>query len=353
MKRVSSTIIGLLLCALLTSGLFASACSEPSPENSSSAGNSLSASGSPSSGQGSSGSSWSAAAPGSEIRIAYLNAEDFNSDKDAGTGTYGVVADLILTNAIDIMLFCENSPWDARMLGEALSARGISMTHRITTSNTSNPEDDGIFDDEISLWSRFAITDFSQVLRGYYLDPVSNTSVNAPRYILRACVDVGGRSFWFYGGHLKATSTATLADDIKRRRAQAHALENYIKANHNPVTDYIVILGDMNTTERPGDTSEAVPDFDDAGTLGRLTLKSDNPGNTANDFTAVNATHLPMPGGYTWASYTGTWQSLLDHIILSPALYARYVPGSVAILFKGIEPRISDHYPVTLKISLE
>ncbi|MDR2735205.1 MAG: endonuclease/exonuclease/phosphatase family protein [Spirochaetota bacterium] len=295
--------------------------------------------------QGSSSSAFSEAEPGTQITIAVFNAEDFNSDKAARTGTYATVADIIATNAIDVIVFCECEPWDMRMLGAELANRGISMTNRITTSNTSNPDDDDYLHDEVSIWSRFRIVSFSQVLRGYYTDPVSGESVNAPRYFLRACVDVGGRAFWFYGGHLKATSSSTLPQDIKRRRAQARALEELIKASHNPVTEYITILGDMNTTE--------AEEFLDTGTLGYLTLKSDNPANTANDFTPINATYFPMPGGYTWKAYTGTWESLLDHIIISPALMARYIPDSAQILMKGVEPRISDHYPIMLRISLE
>jgi len=280
--------------------------------------------------------------------VAFFNAEDFNSDSLAGTGTWGTVADLVATNGIDILILSETEPYDAPRFSQALSDRGVAMDWRMTTSNTTDPNEDYLLKDEISVWSRFAITGYSQVVRGFYPDPVSGNTVSAPRYIARVNIQVGSRSFWVYGGHLKAADEEI---DRQRRRAQAHALEEYIKSNHSEENDWILVCGDMNTI------TPSI-EFIDAGTIGYLTMKSDNPGNTANDFTAVNLTHLPLPDGYTWRS--PIWpdpkafaDAILDHVILSPALYARYVPGSVRILMKGVSPRISDHYPVMLDLSLE
>ena len=312
-------------------------------------------------------SACSGASPGSALSIAVFNAEDFDyvdgvhaqESVYPASYSYAAAADSIATNAIDVIVFTEIQPYDTGLLAQELAARDISMTYRITTSNTSNPQANGMFDDEISIWSRFEITHFSQILRGSYIDPVSLEFVNAPRYILRACVDVGGLPVWFYGAHLKSTTTATLSSDMKRRRAQAHALEAYIKANHDPVREYIVVLGDMNTT----DPSEFEGEH---STMSCLRMGCIYPYNTANQFTAVNYKYLPITwdgygysgghsGGYTWKSYyTHTpWTGLLDHIILSPALYARYVSGSAAILMKNVTPRTSDHYPVMLKVARE
>jgi endonuclease/exonuclease/phosphatase family metal-dependent hydrolase len=353
----------LTLCiffALLALGIILAVCAAAElPENN----RGPSSRGPSSAGSSDSASSFSAPAPGPYLIIAVLNAEDFHTENQVGlgihtAGTYAAVADLIEANAIDIIVFNECSPWDARQLSDALAARDIAMTYRITSTRTSNPQSDDRFDDEISIFSRFNITHFSQIIRGDYPYPDDGGYYNAPRFILRARVDVGGRPIYFYGAHLKATSASTLETDIKRRRAQAHALETFIKANHTPETDSIVILGDMNTTE--------ASEFTYTGTLGCLMLKCDNPGNTANDFIAVNVKYLPIDwnglgypsghsGGYTWRSYFShnPWTGLLDHIILSPALYARYVPDSVDILLKGVEPRISDHYPILLKIALD
>ncbi len=286
------------------------------------------------------------AIPGPTLRLAFFNVEDFNSS--AGTGTWGTVADIIATNRIDVIVLSESEPYDTGKLDAALKARGVSMTWRMTTSNTTDPNADGIFDDEVSVWSRFAITQFDQVARGFYPDPVSGKTVSAPRFVARVKIQVGSRSLWVYGAHLKADDTES---DRQRRRAQAHALEEYITSMHVEESDWIMIAGDMNTI------TPSV-EFIDAGTIGYLTMKSDNPANIANDFTAVNLAHLPLPDGYTWRS--PSWPSpyafpdaILDHIILSPAMYARYLSDSVTILMKGVTPRISDHYPVMLDVSLD
>lgn len=286
---------------------------------------------------------------GSELRIAAFNAEDFSSNAVTGAGTYATVAAFVATNKIDIIMICESEPYDRDRLTAALDRAGVSMTNRITTSNAWLDDADDIFDDEVSLWSRFPITHFSQVVgKTYCVDPVSLESVSAPRFILRIRVDVGGKDFWFYGAHLKA---ADADSDRKRRRAQAHALEEYIKANHDEKTERIVICGDMNTI------TPSV-EFVTNGTLGYLELKSDDASDTANNFVAVNKTLLPLPDGYTWRS--PSWPSasafadaILDHLILSPALYAKYVPGSVKILLRGATPRISDHFPIMLTVSLQ
>ena len=326
MSRVCVLIVGGLLYCL---GVAACAEAATSPEASSS-------------------SSFSAASAGQTVRIAFFNAEDFKSDVVAGTGTWGTVADIVATNGIDLLVLSETEPYDAPRFSQALAARGVTMTWRMTTSNTTDPNEDNELEDEISVWSRFAITRFDQVVCGSYQDPVSGNTVSAPRYIARVNIQVGSRSLWVYGAHLKAADTES---DRQRRRAQAHALEEYIKSNHAEESEWIVICGDMNTI------TPAI-EFVDAGTIGYLTMKSDNPANTANDFIAVNLVHLPLPGGYTWRS--PSWPSsyafpdaILDHMILSPAMYAGYLPDSVTVLMQGVTPRISDHYPVMLDVSLE
>ena len=60
---------------------------------------------------------------------------------------------------------------------------------------------------------------------------------------------------------------------------------------------------------------------------------------------------------YTWEGWVSSvWtQSALDHLVLSPGAYARYVPDSLRIW--RLDPSVtmlanSDHYPVLLDISL-
>lgn len=282
------------------------------------------------------------------VRIAFFNAEDFNSNKDSGSGTWGKVADIVASHTIDILVLSETEPYDAPRFSQALTERGVKMSWRMTTSNTTDPTEDNKLKDEISIWSRFEIAQFSQVLKGFYQDPLTGNTVSAPRYIAKAKIQLGSRSLWVYGAHLKAADTES---DRQRRRAQAHALEEYIKSHHSEEREWIVISGDMNTI------TPSV-EFVDSGTIGYLTMKSDNPANPFNDFIAVNLTHLPLPQGYTWRSPNwprpGSFpDAILDHIILSPALYANYQSDSVRIIMKGVTPRISDHYPLLLDVLVE
>jgi endonuclease/exonuclease/phosphatase family metal-dependent hydrolase len=158
------------------------------------------------------------------------------------------------------------------------------------------------------------------------------------RTVLRFRVDIDSRSVWFYGCHLKAGSD--LASE-ERRRKEAERLAAYIVDHHDPATDPIVVLGDMNTAN--------AGDFGDGGTLSFLTLTFDNPGNLENDFTAVN--YLALPETSTFPA----GDRVLDHIILSPGAFGFYLEGSVEIpapegTGAGV-PGPSDHLPVTLDMA--
>jgi hypothetical protein len=184
------------------------------------------------------------------------------------------------------------------------------------------------------------------------------------RPILRFRIRYRGRNVWFYNMHLKSNAGGVIEDNMARRRAQAWHLARYIIRNHNPETDLIVILGDMNTMPE---------DFDNSGnsTIDHLCLKYDNPFNMVNDFVPVNLKHIgavtnwPVPGieantpGTTHpGDANGFPDATFDHIILSPTLYNKYyVPGSVEIIKKWDGGSSSsgtigfaDHCPVKLTL---
>ena len=205
------------------------------------------------------------------------------------------------------------------------------------------------YGDYLACFSRYELQNSASILSGTYTDPVSGyyTDCSYLRPVIYTTTKLGSRTVHFYALHLKAQAYTNGIpgndDDIKKRRAQAHALEEWIKAQHNPETDLIVILGDANTA-LTGDTYHPGDDFADDSTLGMLCLKSDNPGNTANDFSPMNVTLLDADA---WTH--SVYNSRLDHIILSPAAVSLYAAGSLKIVTHDANDP-ADHYPVLLRI---
>jgi len=265
----------------------------------------------------------------SGITIATFNVQDFS-----GTDAYNRTAAFIKDFDVDIIFFQEIQYYDGPLLNTALANRGVVHSYQNCFSTDANGS--GELDDNTACWSKYSIQFSEDILRGDYVDPISLERVNAPRYILRVKINLDNRFIiWFYGVHLKALHDG---NSIKRRRAQAHALEEYIKNRHDTQQEYIVILGDMNTIS----SSE----FADNSVMGFLSMKFDNPVNTANDFMPVTVTHL---GADDWTHTT--FASRLDHLILSPALYEKYIEGSVQVVH--LPENVSDHFPVLLKIWMD
>jgi len=191
-------------------------------------------------------------------------------------------------------------------------------------------------------------------------DPVTGNWYDGYRPALRFRIQFKSKDIWFYGLHLKSNSGGDRSS-MEMRRAQAHHLANYIKINHDPVKDYIVILGDMNSLTN---------DYDNSGssTIDILSMRYDN--NPANDFVPVNLKHLGAEtnaGVHDWAVENGmvvdiagtlstnnqraltfvnkAFKSTLDHIIVSPALYAFYHSvDTVGWLWSHVNKGASDHY---------
>lgn len=259
------------------------------------------------------------------LTVVSYNVENFDA-----SGSYSTIANYVKNNSVDVIVLLEvqspgqdgDTTGDETPFASALNSAGYTMQyHQFLDADGWN---------SIGFFSRYPVSGVTTVVDGTYTDPVSGNSKEAVRPIVKFQITAENNTpVWFYGAHLRAKDTG-----LEERRAQAHALEEYIKNNHDMTTDRIVVCGDLNTTEDYGSNN----DFDDDGTLGYLSLKSDNPGNTANDFTAVNYTFIPTD--YTYPSYS----SLLDHILLSPAAYSGYVNGSVDVS----DVYASDHKPVIL-----
>jgi hypothetical protein len=253
-----------------------------------------------------------------EITIAQYNVENFDLGGDAD-GQYGYIAQFAKDCGIDVIVVEETQSSDGDEAGFTTALEDISypMDFHSLSSMSDNFN-------SIGVWSRYPLESVSEILE-------ENT-----RTIYRFSIDMGDDDqIWFYGCHLKS---GTDTDSQDRRKTEAGRLETYILENHDPLSESVVVLGDMNTMSDG--------DWLADGTIDRLTLKSDNPGNTDNDFIDVNYTELPDE--YTYPSY----ESLLDHVILSPEAMNHYVDGSVEIPNPGGDGDYgpSDHYPVILTV---
>jgi len=255
--------------------------------------------------------------PAEEITVATYNVEDFDLGGAAG-GQYANVAAFARDYGLGVLVVVEVQPDDEAAFANALTDVGYSMEYHSFSSMS-----DGF--NAIGVWSRYPFLSIDELL-------TQNT-----RTVYGFEIKVGPKSehVWFYGCHLKSGSDAA---SLTKRQTEAQLIESYVLDNHDPVTESVVVLGDMNTMNDE--------DWLAAGTIGYLTLQSDNPGNTANDFTAVNYTELPQE----WTD--PGWKDILDHIILSPEAMKHYVDGSVEVPHPAGDGDYgpSDHYPVVLKL---
>jgi endonuclease/exonuclease/phosphatase family metal-dependent hydrolase len=223
--------------------------------------------------------------------------------------------------------------------------------------------------DYVGAWSRYPISDVASVKSPRMQDPVSGHWYDGYRPALKFRIQFKGKDIWFYGLHLKSNSGGDISS-MEMRRAQAHHLANYIKINHNTLTDYVCILGDLNSLTN---------DYDNSGssTIDILTMRYDN--NSANDFTPVNLKHLggeTNAGVHQWSVENGmvvdkvnystmpinlkrpltflnqAFKSTLDHIILSPALYSFYHSvETYGYRFDDINRGASDHFALQVVLT--
>jgi endonuclease/exonuclease/phosphatase family metal-dependent hydrolase len=238
---------------------------------------------------------------------------------------------------IDIMVSQEIQPEDKEEIINALNELGINVYIEFS-SYGGYGGDDG--DDYLAVISKWPPKEVNTILDETYQDPITQNSYtfNYMRPILEIKVDFNGKEITIFNIHLKAQSPyLTCTDCIEKRRAQAFALENYIKENYDAKNDNIIIAGDANTA------TETDEDFQEGNTLDILTLKSDNPENIENDFLSINYTYKK--------EMTHTiYDSIMDHIILSPSMIKKYIENSIDIITPTGTP--SDHKALLLKIKL-
>ena len=196
----------------------------------------------------------------------------------------------------------------------------------------------GAGDDFIGYWSKYPVSDEASILDTTYTDPLTSETFNMPRAILECKLNLDNKQdIWIYGCHLKSEYGDDV-DNVKKRRAQSKALADHMLANRDLETDHIMIMGDMNTAKNE--------DFYSNGTIGYLTFIYDNATNDTNDFVPINIKYLPFTE-YTYDN--PPYQSVLDHIILSPMVHNNnYV--SVEIPTVSGSPAPSDHKPVLVKL---
>jgi endonuclease/exonuclease/phosphatase family metal-dependent hydrolase len=255
------------------------------------------------------------------ITIASYNVEDFDLGQES-EGQYDHIAAFAADNAVDILVFVETQKDangdDELLFSAALEDALYSMPYRGFSSMS-----DGF--NASAVWSRFPLSDLEEIL-------LENT-----RSVFRFTARISGEEAVFLACHLKSGDDTESAGT---RQNEARRIESYIVDNLDPRSKNIVILGDMNTMSDS--------DFITPGTLSFLSLKSNNPQHSADDFIPVNLTLLPNTPTYP------SYGNILDHILLSPSLWAHYVEGSVTVPAPAGDGPFgpSDHYPVMLDLSM-
>lgn len=264
------------------------------------------------------------------LTIATYNVEDFTKGVDIPGGSYyAAIAAIVATNEVGVLCLNEvqDNDGDEANFTAALNAAGWPMPYHGFTSMSDGYNANGYC-------SRFPVSSVSEILPPY----TYNT-----RTIQRYKVTMpSGAVIWFYGCHLKSLTNATAQE---KRESESLNLANYIRSNHNPDTDYIVILGDMNTMNTE-DWANATT-INGNATVNYLELKDD--ADPSNNFISLTRTDI-YPDTTAWNYPSGL---PLDHIILSPALYGKYVPGSIKKVGSGTAgSNPSDHYMVKLQVEL-
>jgi endonuclease/exonuclease/phosphatase family metal-dependent hydrolase len=268
----------------------------------------------------------------SSITVMSYNVEDFYRES---TNRHEAIAQLMKSMSVEVAVLCEvqangsnpgSTQDDVSLLKTALSNIGWAMPYSCFADD---------YYDDIVIISKYPIKTSEEILP-------PGGSATWPRAGIKAVIEISDgtttKDYTVMGFHLKA-----MEDGIQKRIDQAKALADYFRATYSASTlstGYFIVAGDMNTFT-VGDRSPA-----ETCTLGYLRLLDD--ADATNNFTAVNEALLPT---------TATHQlgSVLDHIILSPALYAKYQSGTITVKATDTDfdmTKLSDHYPVLLELDL-
>lgn len=265
------------------------------------------------------------------LTVVSYNAEDF---QQGSVETHTSVARMLKNASADIVVLTETEvsivagvESDLSRLQAALAAIGYPMQYSASVEVG--------YPDDIAILSRYEIG-----TSGTVASPNTRPGVKA---VVRVPNGDAYTEILVIGLHLKASySSDTTTENEEKRIAQAAALADTLRSTYaeRVSSGYVIIAGDMNTW-KPLDRNPAA-----SCTLGRLCLLDD--ASPSNDFTAVNEQYLP-------ATSTHQLGSVLDHIILSPALFAHYRPDSVQVKTADSSvtmSALSDHYPVLLELDL-
>lgn len=278
-----------------------------------------------------------------DVRFASWNLND--CDKDDHRTRYTEIAAAIKAAGIKVLACCEiqldgETGADIGNLQNALASAGWPLPYStgISLGSSSTEQDD------LAVISAYPFAEPGRRIVG------SSGSPGWPRPMLLATLTIDARKISLIVGHLKASSYSDTEDksnkNVAKRRAQAKALAEYIRANFNLSEDIILIAGDMNTV-KPGDRGDAGTTYNSTytnllqPTLSSLQLKDDAV--SSNDFRAMNESLLP-------SASTHESGGVLDHIILSPAAQGKYINSSIIVIRPAAD--CSDHYPVSLELKL-
>jgi endonuclease/exonuclease/phosphatase family metal-dependent hydrolase len=268
------------------------------------------------------------------LRVGSWNVRDCAAWDEASSekiALHDYVAATVRDAKADIMLFQEiqsdeGKGGDIALLSVALARQGWAMPYTAVVNAKG--------EDDLAVFSRYKIEAEEKVLEPSAADPW-------PRPGIYAEVEVAGSSVYLYGFHFKA-----MGDEKSEaaRKAQALALAAELAKRHvgSLDKDRIIIAGDFNTAN-PGDLEGP------GSTLSTLRLLGDE--DPANDFLALNYQFLPDTPSFADSRY----ESILDHILVSPSLAAGLGEDSIHVIEAAEGPGTiptSDHRLLLAEIVL-
>ncbi len=256
------------------------------------------------------------------VTIATYNLHDLNYEN-----AYEGVAKVLHDYHVDVALFQEIQKEDEAPLKEALKALQIDYPYVVFSTQGGYGGADG--EDYYACFSKYPIKESETILGESGKDPITGEQFDFIRPILKTEIEVKQQKITLYDLHLKAHSPFPNCPlCVPKRRAQSKELAQYVQANHELNSDYVVIAGDINCA--------VADDYSKGGTLDILLFHG--------LFTPVNHTLLPDTATHN------KYDQKFDHMILSPALYQKYQADSIKI--PTIEPNPTDHKPVILSVDL-
>jgi len=268
-----------------------------------------------------------------KVRIGTWNLRDCAATDKAGerVSFHGSIAGAIRDAGVDIIVLEEvqvdsKKGGDIALLSVALAEAGWAMPYVCSI--------DPAGEDDLAIFSKYPIRS-----SGEFAEPSEDGQW--PRPGISASIEVDGARLDIFGFHFKAMSDH---GSEAERRAQAAAVARELDARYGSglSTAAIVLAGDFNTTN----ARELLPKN---STMSILAMRDDtNPG---NDFLDVNYRFFPQEPTFTDNHYC----SVLDHVLVSPALARTVTKDSVRIVpapdgHENIP--VSDHRMVVVDLRL-